>query len=223
MKLFLTAILTGLSLSSCAQLFVKEKTYKATGGLQLNGAKVASNVKPMGGKSGVSVSAMVYNAGFGETDGPFLWRVEAVGQEGVHESLTVHKILVKTEKTGRSEPYPAKMLGVASPFELMKGKDNEKAGKVFAKYQMPGKLEVFPEVDGKITMEADISIKTVNGKRERTKATFAMVPSVGRETHTIFLPTEIVGSLGRKDPTEWDWNTNPNDRFSDDFWGPGGF
>lgn len=221
MKLILTAVLVVISLSSCAQLFVKQKTYKATGGLVLNGAEVASNVKPMGGKAGMSVSAMVYNAGFGETDGPFLWRIEVVGQEGVHESMTVHQILVKTEKTGRSEPYPSKWLGTASPFELMKGKENE--GKVFAKYQMPGKLEVFPEVDGQITMEADISVKKVNGKVERRKASFAMEPSVGREVQTIFLPTEIIGSFGRKDPTEWDWSPNPTSEFSDDFWGRGGF
>lgn len=218
MKFFL-AILAGFSLSSCAQFFVKDRTYEATGGLELNGAEVTSNVKPMGGKAGASISAMVYNAGFGETDGPFLWRIEALGQEGVHESLTVHQILVRTEKTKRSEPYPAKWLGTDSPFELMRGKENK--GKVFAKFQMPGELEVFPEVDGKITMEADLSIKA-NGKSERRKVTFAMEPKIGRETQTIFVPTELVNSFGRKDPTEWDWNPDPTSAFSDNFWGPGG-
>ena len=220
MKVLFVAILAGFFLSSCAQFFVKDRTYEPTGGLSLNGAEVSSNVKPMGGKAGASISAMVYNAGFGETDGPFLWRIEALGQEGVHESLTVHKILVRTDKTKRSEPYPAKWLGEPSPFELMRGKENE--GKVFAKYQMPGRLEVFPEVDGKITMEADISIKA-NGKSQRQKVSFAMEPKVGRETQTIFIPTELVNSFGRKDPTEWDWNSNPNQKFSDDFWGEGRF
>ncbi|MGJ8726005.1 MAG: hypothetical protein ACSHYB_15730 [Roseibacillus sp.] len=220
MRTFLAALVAPFFLSSCAQFFVKEKTYETAGGSEVNGAAVTSAVKGMGGKAGISVSAMVYNAATGETDGPFLWRIEARGQEGVHESLTVHSLRVKTEKTKRNEPFPSKWLNKAAPFEEMKGKKNE--GVVFAKFQLPGKLEVFPEVDGQITMEADLSVKA-NGRTERKKLSFVMEPQVGRRNEMIFLPKEIVTSFGKKDPTEWTWNNTPGaDRYGDEFWGADG-
>ena len=217
MKPFLAALVLPFFLNSCAQFFVKEKTYVTQGGSEVNGAAITSAVKGMGGKQGLSVSAMVYNAATGETDGPFLWRIEARGQEGVHESLTVHSLRVKTSKTKRNEPFPSKWLNKEAPFELLKGKKN--AGQVFAKFQLPGKLEVFPEVDGEITMVADLSIKA-NGKTRRKTLTFQMEPKVGRNTETVFLPKEIVTSFGRKDPLEWKWNSTPGaDPYGNEFWG----
>ncbi|WP_411846788.1 hypothetical protein AAFN60_04440 [Roseibacillus persicicus] len=218
MKSFFPILLVPFFLTSCAQFFVKEKTYEATGGAEVNGAAVTSAVKGMGGKAGASVSAMVYNAATGETDGPFLWRIEARGEEGVHESMTIHSLRTKTELTKRNEPFPAKWLGEAMPFEPLKGRKNK--GKVFAKFQPPGKLEVFPEVDGKITMEADLTIRA-NGRNERRKVSFEMEPKVGRTAETLFLPGEIVNSLGKKDPTEWKWNSTPGaDPYGNEFWGP---
>jgi hypothetical protein len=170
----------------------------------------------MGGKAGLSVSAMVYSAGVGETDGPFLWRIEAIGVEGIHQSLIVHELTVRTAQTGRAEPYPEKWLGIIAPFEPLKGKGN--AGKVFAKYQLPGKLEVFPEEDGEITLVVDLTIRSTAGSR-RGEVTFRMEPSIGRETETVFVPKEIVDSLGGKDPMEWDWTPQPGVSLDDDFWG----
>ena len=79
-----------------------------------------------------------------------MWRIEARGKKGEHESLTVHSLRVKTEKTKRNEPFPSEWLNKEAPFEEMKGRKN--AGTVFAKFQLRGKLEVFPEVDGQITI-----------------------------------------------------------------------
>lgn len=220
MKAILVALVSVFSLNSCAHFFVKEKTYVAEGESQVGGAMVTSAVKGMGGKAGISVSAMVYNAATGETDGPFLWRIEARGEEGVHESLTVHSLRVETEKTNRSEPFPGKWLNEAAPFEPLKGKEN--AGKTFAKVQLPGRLEVFPEVDGEITMVADLSVKA-NGRSERKSLTFKMQPQVGRKNEVVFLPKEIVNSLGQKDPLEWTWNSSPGgDRYGNEFWGDSG-
>lgn len=220
MKMIFPAVLACLFFNSCAHFYVKEKTYAADGGSEINGAAVTSAVKAMGGKAGISVSALVYNAATGETDGPFLWRIEARGQEGVHESLTVHQLRVTTEKTKRNEPFPSEWLNKAAPFETMKGREN--AGKVFAKFQVPGKLEVFPEVDGQITMQAEVSVKA-NGRSERQKLSFVLEPSVGRKNEIVFLPKEIVTSLGKKDPTEWEWSTpQTGDRYGNDFWGDDG-
>lgn len=220
MKTVIPSFLLVLFLNSCAHFYVKEKTYVTSGEADVNGAQVTSAVKGMGGKAGMSISAMVYNAATGETDGPFLWRIEARGQEGVHESLTVHRLRVRTEKTNRNEPFPGEWLNKAAPFEPLKGRKN--AGKTFAKVQLPGKLEVFPEKDGRITMEAELSVKA-NGRSERKRLTFEMEPQVGRKNEMVFLPTEIAGSLGRKDPTEWQWNSTPGaDRYGNEFWGDDG-
>ena len=213
----ISALVAPLFLNSCAHFVVKEKTYVTEGGSEVNGAAVTSAVKGMGGKQGMSVSAMVYNVATGTTDGPFLWRIEARGQEGVQESMTVHSLRVQTSKTKRNEPFPSEWLNKEQPFELLKGKKN--AGKTFAKFQLPGKLEVLPEVDGEITMTADLSIKA-NGKTERQKLTFIMAPQVGRKNEMMFLPKEIVTSFGRKDPLEWKWNSSPGgDPYGDEFWG----
>ncbi len=221
MKKLILAGAVALLFPSCAHFFVKEKTYEAAGGSDVNGALVSSAVKGMGGKAGISVSALVYSGATGETDGPFLWRIEARGEEGVHESLTVHRLRVKTEKTNRSEPFPGEWLNKAAPFELLKGKKNK--GKTFAKVQLPGRLEVFPEVDGEITMEAELSVKKANGRSERKKLTFQMAPKVGRKNEVVFLPAEIAGSFGRKDPTEWKWNSSPgSDPYGNEFWGDTG-
>lgn len=212
-----SAVVMVFCLNSCAHFFLKEKTYQTVGEEEVNGAQVTSAVKGMGGKAGMSVSAMVYNAALGETDGPFLWRIEARGEKGVHESLTVHSLRVKTEKTNRSEPFPGEWLNKAAPFEELKGRKN--TGETFAKVQLPGKLEVFPEVDGEITMVADLSVKA-SGRTQRKRMTFVMEPKVGRKNEMIFLPTEIVSSLGRKDPTEWKWNNTPGaSQYDDAFWG----
>jgi len=183
-------------LSSCASFFLKEKSYETEGTSEVNGAIVGSAVKPMGGEQGFSFSAMIVGVGAGVSDGPFLWRIEAEGEEGVHETLTVHRLQVTTEKTGRSEPFPGEWLGKAVAFEPYVQK--EKAGKTFAKVQLPGKLEVYPEIDGAIVMEA-------RGRVERQRVKFAMNPTEDRRTETLFVPTELVKSFGKKDPTEWTW------------------
>lgn len=210
----------GLLLTGCASVHLKEKTYESGGSAFINGAEVRSAVKPMGGEAGLQVSAMVYNTATGTSDGPFLWRIEATGEEGVHESLAVHQLRVKTSKTGRDEPFPSKWLGESQSFLPMKGKEN--AGKVFASYQLPGKLEVFPETDGEITIEAVVEV-IAGGKSERKMVRFTMSPKVGRENDFFFLPTEIVRSFGKKDPTEWKWNSAGSTRYSDDLLMPDGY
>ena len=205
-----------LFLNSCASFFVKEKTYRAEGQATLNSAEVTSAVKGLGGKLGIALSAMIVAAATGETDGPFLWRIEARGEEGVHESLTVHSIRVVTETTGRNEPFPAEHLGEAQPFQALKGRRNR--GKTFAKFQLPGTLEVYPEVDGKITMIASVSVQA-GGRSERRTINFEMEPQVGRTTETTFIPTEVIQSFGAEDPTEWTWPRRNNDPYDDAFWG----
>lgn len=192
-----------LILPSCMGVYLNENDYQASSpSTQINGADVRIALKPMGGKSYGSASAMVVGVGAGSTDGPFIWRVEGEGVEGVHEKLWVNNIKVTTGATGRSEPLPKNYLDFSSEFKPMKGKAN--AGKSFANHQFPGKLEVYPKKDGAITIKADVSVKT-NKSIQRKTLNYSLSPNASKGFDSIFIPTEIIKSFGRKDPTEWQW------------------
>lgn len=167
--------------------------------MEINGALVNSALKPMGGSSGLAISAMVYSAGTGSLDGPFLWRVEAEGKEGVHEWIRVNQARVTTETTKRSEHFPRKFLGVQEKFVPIPREE----GKTFAKFQIPGKLTVFPRKDGKTKIHVNVSVHA-NGKTETQWLLFEMEPESKWKAETVFLPVEIVKNF-RGNPREWDW------------------
>ena len=192
-------VLAPLFLTSCAHMFMKDHGFRTTQPVEINGASVKSALKPMGGSSGLAVSAMVIATGTGTLDGPFLWRVEAEGQEGVHEWLRVNRATVSTETTKRSEPFPSRHLGINAPFEPLPGEK----GKSFAKFQIPGKLQVLPRKDGKTKMHLNISSKA-SRKTETQWVVFELEPETKWKNESVFLPTEIVKSF-RGDPREWDW------------------
>ena len=202
MKTFPQLILSVLSLllfPSCATMYMKDHGFRETPAVEVNGAQVKSGLKPMGGSAGMAFSAMVVAAGTGTTDGPFLWRVEAEGQEGVHEYLRVNKIRVTTSKTKRDEWYPRQNLNVNAPFKKIPGEK----GKNFAQYQIPGKLTVMPREDGEITIHLNISVKA-NGRVQSEWIKFKLEPETKWKNDSVFLPTEIVKSV-RGNPREWNW------------------
>lgn len=188
-----------LVLSSCGHVITERSSYEGERGVEVNGALVRSAVKPMGGEAGFTLSAMVYTAGSGTLDGPFLWRIEAEGDDGYHKELTVHRIKVETRATQRSEWYPQKLLGKTVEFYPVKGEP----GEVFAQYQIPGKLEVFPSEDGEITILVDLTVRSVE-KSARELVRFRMSPRQSKDIELLFLPADIVRS-GRKDPKAWQW------------------
>ena len=94
-----------------------------------------SGLKPLIGKAGVSLSAMVVAAGTGTLDGPFLWRVEEAEREGVHAYLRVNRIRVSRETTKRDEWYPCSKFGVNAFFKKVPGEK----GRTFAQYQLSRK------------------------------------------------------------------------------------
>lgn len=180
-------------------MITERSSYEGERGVEVNGALVRSAVKPMGGEAGFTLSAMVYTAGSGTLDGPFLWRIEAEGDDGYHKELTVHRIKVETRATQRSEWYPQKLLGKTVEFYPVKGEP----GEVFAQYQIPGKLEVFPSEDGEITILVDLTVRSVE-KSARELVRFRMSPRQSKDIELLFLPADIVRS-GRKDPKAWQW------------------
>lgn len=188
-----------LTCSSCVQFFTKNHSYRKQNPVEINGARVVSSLKPMGGKSNFSVSAMVYAAGSGTLDGPFLWRVEAEGDTGIHEWIRVNDVRVSTAITKRRERFPPSLLGKKAPFKVL---PKEKT-RCFAKFQLPGKLSVMPRTDGKVTLHLSVTV-SAKGKEETKWILFELEPETKKETESVFLPSEIVDEF-RGNPREWDW------------------
>ncbi|NWK54966.1 hypothetical protein HW115_05055 [Verrucomicrobiaceae bacterium N1E253] len=197
-RLFACLVLVS-GLSSCGHIYTKSHSYSGGGVVTVNGARITSAVKPMGGEGGFSMSAMVYMAGSATLDGPFIWRIEAEGEQGLHESMTVHRVKVTTSTTKRSEWFPSRHLGVVEPFKPFK----KEPGKAYAVFQIPGKLKVFPETDGAITVLADLSVKSTKGTRRKV-VQFQLQPGTTSDLEFINLPAEIIEDL-ENDPREWKW------------------
>lgn len=195
----LLASLVSLLLPGCIQMFFKDHNFQRSAPVEINGASVNSALKPMGGSSGLAVSAMFFSTGTGTLDGPFIWRIEAEGVEGEHEWIRVNQIRVTTEKTKRSEPFPRSRLGVKDKFVPLPREE----GKSFAKSQIPGKLTVFPRKDGKIKIHVNVSVRS-SGRTETKWLLFELLPESKWKNESVFLPSEIVRSF-RDNPREWDW------------------
>ena len=200
MRLIPNLLLLAVALltASCGHMYLKTESYAVGEEVEINGAKVRSPVRPNGGSSGFALSAMVYSAGSGSLDGPFLWRIEATGREGVHEALTVHRLKVTTEKTKRSEWFPGNYLGTEAPFQPVPRRE----GETFAQFQIPGELEVYPQKDGSISICAEISVRSTE-RTERRIARFRLEPESSRGLETLNVPAELVKSWGGPDPAEW--------------------
>jgi hypothetical protein len=142
---------------------------------------------------------MVVGVRLANMDGPFRWRIEAVGEEGVHEAMYVQNLRTVTAVTKKDERYPQRWLGQRIDFVR---KSSDKAGEVRAVFEIPGLLQVKPEEDGALTVYADV-IVVAKGRRERGVVKFGLSPTDKSEKEVIFLPAEIVSSIG-KPMSEWE-------------------
>jgi len=203
LKFFLIGLISTF-FTSCIGAHLQDNNYSSsTEPVDINGAEVKIALKPNGGQSYGSFSALAVGLAAGKTDGPFIWRVEGRGKEGTHESLWVNDITVKTSITKRSEPFDTKLLSFKSDFKPLKGKSN--AGLTFANHQIPGELLVYPKKDGDVTITANISVKKTNQKTQSKTILFKLSPESSNKFESIFIPTEIINSFGQEDPTEWDF------------------
>jgi hypothetical protein len=194
-------------MSGCISLMAKKHTYGTAASsppVRLNGTDIRMQVKPEGTEGGsYALSAMVVSAAVATFDGPFRWRLEAVGEIGRQEYLVVHRIRTVTGKTRRDEWYPADHLGKRADFTRPKGS----TGPTRALYPIPGLLKVKPLEDGPLDIYVDLSVVS-SGRRERKLVHFRMDPSDKRQDEFIFVPTEIVQSIGKPleslDDAGWD-------------------
>lgn len=181
-------------------LIAKKHTYDTSAGSPaavVNGAKVRMQLKPEGTDGGsYAISAMVIGVGVATLDGPFAWRIEAIGELGKQETLVVHRIRTLTSKTKRDEWYPRQHLGRVAKFRLHKKEQIPRAT-----YDIPGRLNVKPRVDGVLHVLADLSVVS-QGKTARRTVKFTLDPAQKRQDEFIFIPSEIVKSIGES--TE-DW------------------
>ena len=165
----------------------------------VNGTEIRMRVKPEGIAPGrFTVSAMVVSAAVATLDGPFRWRFEATGEVGKQESLVIHRIRTRTAKTFRDEWYPADRLGKRADFTRKEGA----TGPTRAVYPIPGLLRVMPKEDGALDVEVDLTVTTVD-RNVRKTVSFRMEPSEKRQDEFVFIPTEIVESIG-KSTADWD-------------------
>jgi hypothetical protein len=144
------------------------------------------------------LSAMVVGGGFATFDGPFRWRVEAIGEVGRHEELVVHRIRTKTTKSVRDEWYPSEHLGFARSFRQIRGQK----GRCRARYEIPGLLKVKPEEDGRLDVWIDLSV-VESGGVTRQSVRFALDPATERADEMVFLPVEVAKSIGTE-PEDWE-------------------
>lgn len=193
------AAFAGLPFVSCMGLLAEKHTYGGMQGAELNGARVGLQVKPEGTDGGnYVVSALVIGGGVATLDGPFRWRIEAVGEPGVHQWLALHRIRTRTEVTGRDEWYPAGHLRGRVEFRAIRGQPE----RVRARYEIPGQLRVKPREDGALDVWVDLSIAT-DRRTERALVRFHLDPLEKRQDEFIFLPAEIVEGIGTS-PEDWD-------------------
>lgn len=186
-------------LAGCASFRATKHTYAAgDGGASLNGARLRMQVLPQGDSGGVMVSAMVVAAGSTTLDGPFRWRIEAQGQQGHQQELVLHRLHTRTTATKRSEWYPPQHLGRRALFHPLK----DEPGRVVARYEIPGLLEVKPRIDGELTITADVSVKA-DGRWRRGMVKFRLRPDCRKQSEVIFLPAEVVKGLSTA-PGDWD-------------------
>jgi hypothetical protein len=186
------AVISLFALSACGHIVTKSHTYQKSQAVEINGAKVT-------GESGFGFSAMIYMAGSATLDGPFAWRVEAEGEKGQHQFMIVHRAKVLTSKTKRSDWYPEEHLGYQTNFKPSK----KEPGKVFAVFQIPGKLKVYPREDGDITVLADVSITSTKGTG-RNLVKFHLAAETTKDVEFISLPSEIIKGSS-EDPRDWQW------------------
>jgi hypothetical protein len=198
-KLPLLLLSVALIQTGCVGFYGKRSTY-AGRGAEVNGAQVSMSVKPEGTSGGsYALSAMVVGVAVANLDGPFRWRIEAEGKEGVHQAMYVQRIRTVTSLTKRDEWFTANLLGDKVPFAQKKSYG---PGVVKAVFDVPGYLAVKPKEDGALDVFADVVI-VANGRRERKVLKFHLDPAEKKESETIFLPAEIVSSIG-KPVSEWE-------------------
>lgn len=178
-----------VALSSCGTMTKKELgEWRTAPMVELNGAKVRSEVELLRGKHAVQLDTIVFRAQTAELDGPFHWKICVEGTAGLHQSMQLHAMQITTQRTLRTASYPVSMLGGVNPFIPVSEKKGEPRS--VASYTLPGELQLFPKADGKIMVSADLSVISTKGS-QREWITFTLLPNPNKSGSFIFAPTTV--------------------------------
>ena len=168
----------------------------------LNGAEVRSDVEAMNGEGALEKANLLFNANTSKLDGPFFWQFVAEGDAEEHLSMTVEAVVIETQRTRRRVTLPSGMLGGAQPFAYevqpkpkfsFRKKEEEKEVKKpkwLATYKVPSSLQLFPKVDGKVTLAAKITIESTKGTQSEW-VNFALLPNSQKSKSFNFRRTMI--------------------------------
>lgn len=183
-----------LSLIGCVQRAVVDpkSLYQATSEVELNQARVYSEVLPMRGEEAVNAPQLIYSSSTAEFQGPLKWRFVAEGEQGQHLSMEIKQVQIETSKSKRRVVINSNSLGGVRAFQLDKSKGEQKpkggdaeeattTGKPnphrwVASYEIPSVLQLFPAADGKIVVAAKIKVSTVESS-ETEWVNFAIQPT----------------------------------------------
>ena len=168
----------------------------------LNGAEVRSDVVSMNGEGALGKSSLLFNANTSKLDGPFFWQFVAEGDAEEHVSMTVEAVVIETHRTRRKVTLPSAMLGGPQPFAYevqpkpkfyFRKKEEEKEvlkPKWLAAYKLPSSLQLYPKVDGKITLAARVTIESSKGAQSEW-VNFALLPNSQKTKSFHFRQTMI--------------------------------
>lgn len=168
----------------------------------LNGAELRSDVQPMNGEGALGKANLLFSANTSTLEGPFFWQFVAEGEPEEHVSMTIEGVVIETQRTRRKVSIPGGLLGGAQPFAYeqqlkpkfsfrKKEQETEKEpAKWLAVYKLPSSLQLFPKVDGKITLAAKIKIESAKGVQSEW-VNFALIPNSQKTKSFHFRQTMI--------------------------------
>ena len=70
-------------------------------------------------------------------------------------------------------------------------------------FQIPGKLKVYPQEDGDISILADVSVTSTEAVG-RSLVRFNLVAETTKDVEFISIPSEIIKGSS-EDPRDWEW------------------
>ncbi|WP_156817074.1 hypothetical protein [Rubritalea marina] len=199
-RFLILVMLAGLA--SCAQQVDQSpqspgQAYQRSPEVELNGAKVYSEVLALRGEAATHMAQLVYRSSQAEFQGPMRWRFVAEGQQGEQVTMQVKQVQIETEESGRKVVIHADGLGGVRPFameKIRKPSTRKRAGRLksqrvkkleepvelpdprwMASFEIPSVLQLFPAADGRITVAAKIQVSSADYS-ETEWVNFALLP-----------------------------------------------
>lgn len=160
---FAIPTLTALVLSHCGHIHTTREEFAVERDATVHGAALTAELIPTEGRVNYSLSAMVYVMAGEVESGPYRCLLTAWGEPGLHRSMTVDRLVIRTA-SGKSEVFPAS--------GRLRFEPGDREDRTQATYLVPGLLEIDYKKDGDVTLEAIVRIE---GKRRTEKRAITLL------------------------------------------------